>query len=633
MVKYQEYQPFAMKRFFAATLVISITLCAHANTPVNDDKNVIISKKAETYTFATGTTENPVLIQGQLNTTYRCEGFRTDIRYVEFYDDKTAIGDILMKANGKKLRFAPVHEYYSIDDIFYSDAKVCHFNVPLEKKGSETEIELSKTMKDPRYFTNVYLTEPYYTERKTVSFVVPEWMVIEIKEMNFDGYNITKQTEKKGDATVYTYTIQQADARKSESRSPGPSYLYPHLLVMNKYATVAGKKITYFNTLADQYAWYHQLVQKVENDPVVIKQKADEITKGTKTDTAKIKAIFHYVQDNIRYIAFEDGIAGFMPEKAQSVLSKKYGDCKGMANLTKELLKAAGFDARLCWIGTNRIAYDYSTPSLSVDNHMICALKFKGNTYFLDATETYIGFDQYAERIQNRQVLIEDGDKFILERVPLRTPVQNTDYEKKTISINGTSLQGKVEHTFNGESREWLLDRLHSMKKDKLSSALQSYLSEGQQKYSVNELKNTDLTNRDRELKLEYRLDHADAVASFGDEYYLELDYRKDLENATIDIEKRKHDILFPYKQNLIYETELTIPEGYTVTQMPKALHINEPAYSFKIDYKKEGQKILYRKEITIRETRLKKASFGQWNTDIQQLKKNYNEQITLVKK
>ena len=37
-----------------------------------------------------------------------------------------------------------------------------------------------------------------------------------------------------------------------------------------------------------------------------------------------------------------------------------------------EMLKAIGLDGRLCWLGTNHIAYDYSTPSLGVDNHMIC---------------------------------------------------------------------------------------------------------------------------------------------------------------------------------------------------------------------------------------------------------------------
>ncbi|MEI9945443.1 MAG: hypothetical protein WDN26_14655 [Chitinophagaceae bacterium] len=41
-----------------------------------------------------------------------------------------------------------------------------------------------------------------------------------------------------------------------------------------------------------------------------------------------------------------------------------------------------------------------------------------GKKYFLDATETNIGFDEYAERIQGRQVLIENGDSYMLERVP-----------------------------------------------------------------------------------------------------------------------------------------------------------------------------------------------------------------------
>ncbi|MBX3242014.1 MAG: hypothetical protein KIT80_13585 [Chitinophagaceae bacterium] len=621
-----------MKKLVSTPAFLCLLLTTYARPFQADDKNVIISNKTEKYEFTTGASGEPV-IKGQINTTFRCEGFRTDIRHVEFYDDQTSIEDISLKVNGKKVKFIPKHEYYSIDNIFYSDARVCHFNVPLEKKGSETDIEITKIIKDPRYFTSVYFTEPYFTESKTISFVVPDWMVVEIKELNFEGYAISRKNEKKGASTIYTYTILKADARKSESRSPGPSYIYPHLLVMNKYADIGGKRITYFNTLADQYAWYHQLVQKIDNDAALIKQKAGEIIKDAKTDTAKIKAIFHYVQDNIRYIAFEDGIAGFMPEKAQEVLNKKYGDCKGMANLTKELLKAAGFDARLCWIGTNRIAYDYSTPSLSVDNHMICALKYKGQLYFLDATETYIGFDQYAERIQDRQVLIEDGDKYILERVPLRTPAQNTDYEKKIISINGTALTGKVEHSFKGESREWLLTRLHNMKKDKLSSALESYLSEGKQKYAINSLRTSELNSRDNELKIQYQLNHADGVSSFGEEYYIEFDYRKDLENATIDIEKRKHDILFPYKQNLVYETELIIPEGYTVSQIPATLHVNEPAYTFRVDYKKEGQKILYRKEITIKETRLRKSAFEKWNTDIQQLKKMYNEQVTLIKK
>ena len=67
------------------------------------------------------------------------------------------------------------------------------------------------------------------------------------------------------------------------------------------------------------------------------------------------------------------------------VATKKYGDCKGMANLLTEMLRSVKLDARRCWIGTNHIAYDYSTPSLSVDNHMICAWMNKGKPVITSA--------------------------------------------------------------------------------------------------------------------------------------------------------------------------------------------------------------------------------------------------------
>src|SRR5206468_747526 len=141
-------------------------------------------------------------------------------------------------------------------------------------------------------------------------------------------------------------------------------------LVILKEANPPGASYTYFKSVADQYAWYRSILKDLSNNETIIKAKADEIIAEKTNDIDKIKAIFYWVQNNIRYIAFEDGIAGFLPDKADEVLRKKYGDCKGMANLTKELLKAEGFDARLCWLGINHIAYDYSTSLLAVDSHV-----------------------------------------------------------------------------------------------------------------------------------------------------------------------------------------------------------------------------------------------------------------------
>ena len=241
-----------------------------------------------------------------------------------------------MVNSNKDKKFAAQYDYYNPDGIFYSDAKVCYFKLPFAKKDSPSKVQWEKTVLDPRYFTSIFFTEPYFVEKKEVSIIVPYWMKIEIKEFNFKGYNISKHVLNRNGDNVYSFVIENAKPVKNERHAPGYTYLAPHLLVMSKYAEPTGQRITYFNTLADQYNWYRQLVKQIGNDATVIKSKTEEITKGISDEYEKVKVIFQWVQDNIRYIAYEDGIAGFKPDKAQEVLKKKYGDCKGMGNLWLE---------------------------------------------------------------------------------------------------------------------------------------------------------------------------------------------------------------------------------------------------------------------------------------------------------
>jgi transglutaminase-like putative cysteine protease len=618
-------------------LVLVLTLCTSAfSRYAEKDSNIVISQAKEIHEFVFNKKNGNVEVKQSLSTVYSCNSFRTSLYVVEMYDDQATIDNVDFAVDGKKPKdIKPVFEYYSVDNIFFSDTRVCYFELPLQKKGSTSEVRFEKTITDPRYFTSIFFTEPYNIIKKEVTVKVPRWMKVELKEMNFKGYNITKTAtyDSREDADIFTYTISDAPATVRERYSPGPTYIYPHLLVMTKSATPSGNSLTFFNTLNDQYGWYRSLVRDVKNDEGTLKAKAQEITKSYTTDLDKIKAVFYWVQNNIRYIAFEDGIAGFRPDKAHEVLRKKYGDCKGMAHLTKELLRSLGYDARLTWIGTNHIAHDYSTPNLSVDNHMICALNFEGKTYFLDATETYIGFNEYAERIQGRQVLVEDGDKFILTKVPATTHQQNLDFERRKLVISGTDLQGSAEHEWKGEEKEYILTQLNSIKKDKSKEAFMKYLSEDNKDYALTDFSTSSLDDFDKSLTAKYNLTFRNAVSSFGKEYYVDMDFRKELSNFTFEIAERTHDYWFSYKQNLQRETELTIPEGYMVTHLPENVEIKNAGYEFTIKYTQQKGKLVYQKSIIIKNPRLSKASFAQWNKDIEQLNQAYNEQVVLTAK
>src|SRR5690606_36441307 len=257
---------------------------------------------------------------------------------------------------------------------------------------------------------------------------------------------------------------------------------------------------TLFNETKDLYNWYKSLVDSMADDPSAIKEKVAELTANAKTDEEKIKNIYYWIQDNIRYIAFEDGLAGFKPDECQNVFKKRYGDCKGMANLTKQMLIDAGFDARLTWLGTKRIAYDYSTPSLSVDNHMICTVFYDGQKIFLDGTEKFNPFGEYAERIQGKQVMIENGDSFILETVPIVAPETNKETHLFNAKINNNALEGNVSLTYSGESRASFLYVFNNLRTEMKNEALEYYLKRADRNMMVDNIETSDLENRDDQL-------------------------------------------------------------------------------------------------------------------------------------
>ncbi|MCF6405143.1 hypothetical protein L3C95_19730 [Chitinophaga filiformis] len=609
-------------------LFLYCPLAVHAQ---KDDDNIELARVDETYEFQYDTRQKQVIVKQTLYKDFICNGFRSSIPFSESYNGQEEIKDVTIVVDGKKARYIqPGYDYLNIDEYFYSDLKLCHFTLPFTRQGSHSEVTIEKEIKDPRYLTTVYLTEDYPEQQKKVTVIVPRWMDVEIHTFHFQGQHVrTEKTyDEDKDADVYTYTATKLPAMKSASMSPGPTWIYPHILVRSKAANYNGQKTTYFNTTDDLYQWCHNLATQLRPDTAALGAKAREITAGITDPFAQLKAVFYWVEENVRYIAFEDGLAGFKPDEAHEVLRKKYGDCKGMANLTKELLLRCGLDARLCWIGTNRIMYDHSIPSLSADNHMICAVKYNNKWWYLDATEKYMQPGIYAERIESRQVMIENGDNCVLANVPAVTPDQNTRIFRESLTIDGNNMNGKIKYQYNGESKTDLLYNVNLTKKDRVQTALENYITNSNRHYKISNVTTSPLDQRDGSLEVNFDLVYQDAVSSFGKEMYIDIDYNKEFNNAVIDTVKRTTDLRFSTKSNFITETELIIPNGYKITTLPEDLHITSPNFSFDITYKTAGNKISYRKQLKINNTYLAKAGFREWNNAVAALSKKYLEQI-----
>jgi hypothetical protein len=339
--------------------------------------------------------------------------------------------------------------------------------------------------------------------------------------------------------------------------------------------------------------------------------------------------LFYWVQDNIRYIAFEDGIAGFKPESCQNVYKKRYGDCKGMANLLKEMLIIAGYDARLCWIGTKSVAYNYEIPSLLVDNHMICVVKQGDEFIFLDGTEKFINIDNYAERIQGQEALIEDGDNFILKTVPQAKAKDNQLKLSLDLSMEESVLAGKVVASFMGEAKSSIRYAMSNTKQNKLEEAAEEYLKYGNENVSVKEVAITDFDQKSKLSTIKGDIKLQEFVSTFGKETYVYMDPFKIYDNHDLKSD-RKFEYWFSHKVNDIVNIKLKLNKTQKISSLPEQLSISNPEFEIEGKYTVSGDIVDYQFSIQIPQAKISKSNISSWNAAVKKMKDFYEQPIIL---
>lgn len=549
-----------------------------------------------------------------------------------FYNDELSIEKLqILNGDGKAAKFEKNCMPYQEESIFHSDLKLCILRFQMGEKGKAYKITFQENYRDVKYMTSFYFNRHLPTVERIVEFQIPSWLELDLREFNFAGHAIERSSVKEGDITKVTFKFKDAQAYTREPYSPNHALSSPHIISVAKAYNNDGRRTVLFESVKDLYGWYSTVCSDIGNRPDELKSKVTELTANKKTDIEKIESLFYWVQDNIRYIAFEDGIMGFKPDAAQNVLQKKYGDCKGKANLLKEMLKIAGYDARLTWIGTSDLPYDYTLPSLSVDNHMICTVNLNGKRYFLDGTEDYIALNDYAQRIQGKQVLIEDGKNYIIDKIPQFNVDRNKEKKVTKLTIEGDLLAGTSTIEYNGESKINVQRAYSSIKNSDKKEALHSFLKSGDENIQVINIKNPDFNERQKPLQVTFDFKASNQITKAGSELYVVMDWDKEFSSSDIPAD-RKNDYEFTHKYLITTQTELVIPEGYKVDYLPAAFKRTTPDYSFEGSYVNKGKSIVYTKTIAVSKVILRKTEFAGWNKFISDINTFYNEQIVLKK-
>ena len=507
------------------------------------------------------------------------------------------------------------------ENIFFDDSRVQYYPIRFADKGNVARITVKKEYTDAKYLTRLFFHLPYPTTEQVFEFKVPDWLSVDFKTYCFDGYKIEKKQTQKGGYTNYVFTLKDMPAHKSEFKQIGRAYTGPHIVIQVKSFDIKGESIQGFDKTADVFNWNNRLYKSCNNDPEKLKATLTKITAGANGDLDKIKAIYYWVQDKIRYIAYEDGYSGYIPASAQEVLANKYGDCKGMANLLTELLKLAGFDAHFTWIGTRALPYPQSLPALCVNNHAITTLYYKGKEYFLDATEKYVPLGENAYRIQGKEAMVASGEKFEIKAVPLTTGNDHKIFTKADFTLNNEQLKGNIQVALTGNERKDFHQVYQDLPISGREKFLNGYLEFNNDNVQASDVKTSDLNNREIPVTISGKIDLSNAVQTISGNKYINLDFFPKTLERYMPNEKRKSGYDFDYVLSFDDEFSLTIPAGQQFSDIPEKLELKQNGYEFYGEYVVSGNKITLKKQLVLKNSTINVSDFDNWKKFLESIK------------
>lgn len=520
------------------------------------------------------------------------------------------------------------------ENIYKSDNKYKFFVLPKVEDNSIIEFSYKSKLKQPRFLSSFRFQNPIKTANAKLQIRCQSSTEIGYKIFGNYQDKIVFTKTKEENLDIYTWEAKDIPEFEGEEDMPSSLYFIPHIIYYIKSYEINGKKEELLGTPEKLYQWYYSITKDInKTDQTALKNKTQELVKDINSDFEKAKAIYQWAQQNIHYVAFENGMGGFIPREASDIYQKLYGDCKDMANLLNQMLQYAKLDSNLTWIGTRGKPYTYEeVPTPLVDNHMITNVVIEGKSYFLDATDKFCPFPFPSAMIQGKEAMIGKSEKeFRLEIVPEEETNRNKTTILMKLNLENNNIVGDANATVSGLKKSYLLNNL-SAYNQKENEIWKNILTTNNQKIQleIQELQKNDY--QELPSKANFKLKLEDGVKDVNGKLLLKPLLLFPLKESLIDIEKRKlsieNDMAYVYE--IQYQFEL--PLGYKVEFLPENEKKENVLGSFDIQYKVSNNTVSVIQKVESKKLLIETKDFVLWNSFIKALTKQYNQSIILSK-
>jgi transglutaminase-like putative cysteine protease len=362
--------------------------------------------------------------------------------------------------------------------------------------------------------------------------------------------------------------------------------------------------ISSFSSWEEIVSWYYDISREQSKADADIKAKVAELIQGKDTDEEKIRAIYHYVITEIRYLGLEFGISGHMPHEAAEIYKYKYGDCKDKATLLIAMLREAEIETYYVLLRTRYSGeLDLDLPSFQFD-HAIAAVPLNGELMFLDGTaENYVYGDLPAmDQDAWAMVLIDGEGKF------MKIPVQPAEENQRVREIK---LDLDEDGSIKGEALIFQ------------SGIFAAYVLE---EFSFSDLADLDVPV---EQKYKFRVPHY--AKKIGNKLQFKPSIIERVESTSIVAkEERRYPMYFYNQYCTKNKIEITIPDNFKIERIPDDVELKLPFAFYEVKYLVEGNVIKYERNYKFNTFEISKEDYSSFKEFIERIAKEDAQEIVL---
>ncbi len=353
----------------------------------------------------------------------------------------------------------------------------------------------------------------------------------------------------------------------------------------------------------------------------------DQLTAGVKDDTAKARRIYNYVRTNFTCTNH----AGLLLTKPlKTVFSSRNGNTADINLLLIAMLRRANLKADPLILSTRSHGFTHELyPLASRFNYTMAALTVDTLTYFMDASQSYLGFGKVDMACYNghARILAKDAVPPVYFNPDNLVEVKNTYV--MLIGGEGGNFKGSIQQA----PTYFESCNIRAAIKEKGKDA---YFKGKEKDFAVEtaisgiELENLDDNEDVLKMKYDFEMKADDAGMLYINPLFTEVTHKNPFNSQS-----RFYPVEMPFVMDETFTMNMTVPDGYVIEELPKSavVKFNENEGIFQYLIQQTDNNIQFRSRVKLSRAVFAPDEYTSLREFFDMIVKKQSEQIVLKRK